>query len=260
MADADDPVAKENLRKILASPSYIRAQDDLAFLARPEQRGVRLLLELNKADTVLREENIHSTIVVFGSTHLGPDSPYYKEARELGRLVSSTFQAGGFRDFVISTGGGPGVMEAANRGAYDVGAKSVGFNIVLPEEQVPNPWITPELCFQFHYFGIRKMHLMLRARALVAFPGGFGTLDELFEALTLVQTRKMPRVPIVLVGRDYWEKLVNWKLLVEEKMISPEDFNLIAWAETGAEAWKEIVDFYGRAGAPPVPDRGWQGR
>ena len=260
MGDPDDAVAKENLRKILASPSYIRAQDDLAFLARPEQRGVRLLLELNKVDIVLREENIRSTIVVFGSTRLKPDSPYYREARELGRLVSSTCQAGGFCDFVISTGGGPGVMEAANRGAYDAGAKSVGFNIVLPEEQVPNPWITPSLCFQFHYFGIRKMHLMLRARALVAFPGGFGTLDELFEALTLVQTRKMPRVPIVLVGRDYWERLVNWRLLVDEKMISPKDLDLIAWAETGAEAWREIMDFHARAGAPPAAELGWQGR
>jgi hypothetical protein len=144
-------------------------------------------------------------------------------------------------------------MEAANRGAWDVGAKSVGFNIQLPHEQFPNPYITPSLCFQFHYFGTRKMHLLMRARALVAFPGGFGTLDELFETLTLVQTGKMKNLPIVLVGRAYWEKLLNWQFLVEEGMIAPDDLELVSFAEGGAEAWAAIVDFYSRHPALPGP-------
>ena len=255
MAEADDPAAKENLRRILASPSYFRAEEDLAFLARPELRPVRLQLELVKAETILREQKIASTIVVFGSTRLGSESRWYQEARELGRIVSSMCQVDGVCDFVITTGGGPGIMEAANRGAHDVGAKTVGFNITLPHEQEPNPYITPELCFQFHYFAIRKMHLMLRAKALVAFPGGFGTLDELFEALTLVQTRKTPRIPVVLVGREYWEKVVNWKFLAEQGTIDAADLDLFLWAETGAEAWRLIMDFYSRAGTTPLPPR-----
>jgi uncharacterized protein (TIGR00730 family) len=253
MAEADDPAAKENLTRILASPSYVRAEEDLAFLARPELRPVRLQLELVKTETILREQGISSTIVVFGSTRLGSETRWYREARELGRIVSSTCQVGGACDFVITTGGGPGIMEAANRGAHDVGAKSVGFNITLPHEQAPNPYITPELCFQFHYFAVRKMHLMLRAKALVAFPGGFGTLDELFEALTLVQTRKTPRIPVVLVGREYWETLVNWRFLAENGAIDAADLDLFLWADTGAEAWRLIIDFYGRAGTLPVP-------
>jgi uncharacterized protein (TIGR00730 family) len=296
MADPDDPVAKENLKKILASPSFIRAQDDLAFLARPELRGVRLLLELNKPDTVLREENVSSTIVVFGGTRImerraaegrlaeaekrlaaAPDDAgakravetarrllakavFYDEARELGRIVSTACQKDSPYDYVVTTGGGPGVMEAANRGAFDLGAKSVGFNISLPREQVPNPYITPALCFQFHYFGIRKMHFLLRARALVCFPGGFGTLDELFETLTLIQARKMRRVPVILVGRTYWETLINWKYLVDEGTIDPSDLDLISYAETAAEAWKQICEFHSRAGTPAAADRAWQGR
>jgi uncharacterized protein (TIGR00730 family) len=295
--DPEDPAigegssAGENLEKILSSPSYLKAQEDLAFLARPEQRGVRLQLELTKVETLLREEKVGSTIVVFGSTRIfekdvaearlraaeakaaaspadaaaqravetarriAGKSRFYDEARELSRIISSTCQSGGFFDFVVTTGGGPGIMEAANRGAYDVGAKSIGFNIMLPHEQVPNPYITPGLCFQFHYFGIRKMHFLVRAKALVAFPGGFGTLDELFEALTLIQTRKMDRIPIVLVGREHWEALIDWQLLVDEGLIAPDDLRLFAWAETGAEAWQKILEFYSHGGKPVVTPR-----
>jgi uncharacterized protein (TIGR00730 family) len=261
----------------------VRAEEDLVFLATPELRGVRLALELNKTDWAMRDEGIRSTIVVFGGTRIpekaeaerrleaargaaaaAPEdetkkravgiaervlakSGYYDEARELGRIVSTTCQLGGMCDFVIATGGGPGIMEAANRGAFDVGCKSVGLNIFLPHEQVPNPYITPGLCFQFHYFGIRKMHFLIRAKALVAFPGGYGTLDELFETLTLIQTRKMPRVPVILFGRGYWEKLVNWQLFVDEGTIDPEDVELFSYAETAAEAWETIVGYYGEA-------------
>ncbi len=295
--DPEDPrigegnAAKENLAKILSSPSYLKAQEDLAFLARPEQRGVRLQLELTKVETLLREEHVASIIVVFGGTRivekdvagarlraaeeqaaanpgdaaarraaatarrLAAKARFYDEARAFGRIVSSSSQSGGLFDFVVTTGGGPGVMEAANRGAWDVGAKSIGFNILLPHEQVPNPYITPNLCFQFHYFGIRKMHFMVRAKALVAFPGGFGTLDELFEALTLIQTRKMDRIPVVLVGREYWEALVNWQFLVDEGLIGPDDLRLFTFAETGAEAWQRILEFYRHNGNPNVTPR-----
>jgi uncharacterized protein (TIGR00730 family) len=248
-----DPAAKANLDAILTSPTYLRAQEDLAFLARRELRGVRLMLELEKADFQLDKEGIRTTVVVFGGARLKEGDRWYEEAREFGRMVSTTCQASGICDFVISTGGGPGAMEAANRGAWDAKAKTIGFNIQLPHEQWPNAYITPSLCFQFHYFGIRKMHLLMRARALVAFPGGFGTLDELFETLTLVQTGKMKRVPIVLVGRAYWEKLVNWQFLVDEGAIASEDLSLISFAETAAEAWALIVDFYFRHPAPPGP-------
>lgn len=248
-----DPAAKANLEAILASPTYVRAQEDLGFLARRELRGVRLMLELEKADLQMDAEGIRTTVVVFGGARLKEGDRWYAEAREFGRIVSTTCQANGLCDFVVTTGGGPGAMEAANRGAWDVGAKTVGFNIQLPHEQFPNPYITPSLCFNFHYFGIRKMHLLMRARALVAFPGGFGTLDELFETLTLVQTGKMKNLPIVLVGRAYWEKLVNWNFFVEEGMITPGDLDLISFAEGGAEAWAAIVDFYSRRPDLPGP-------
>ena len=246
-----DAAARANLDAILASPTYVKAQVDLAFLARRELRGVRLMLELEKADMQMDREGIRTTVVVFGGARLKEGDRWYAEAREFGRIASAAGQASGIGDFVITTGGGPGAMEAANRGAWDVRAKTVGFNIQLPHEQWPNAYITPSLCFKFHYFGIRKMHLLMRARALVAFPGGYGTLDELFETLTLVQTGKMKRVPIVLVGRAYWEKLINWQFLVDEGGIAPEDLGLISWAEGGAEAWSAIVDFYARHPVPP---------
>jgi uncharacterized protein (TIGR00730 family) len=245
-----DPAARANLEAILASPTYALAQQDLVFLARRELRGLRLMLELEKADMQMDHEGIWTTVVVFGGARLKEGDRWYEEAREFGRIVSAS-QASGLCDFVVTTGGGPGAMEAANRGAWDSGAKSVGFNIQLPHEQWPNAYITPSLCFRFHYFGIRKMHLLMRARALVAFPGGYGTLDELFETLTLVQTGKMKRVPIVLVGRAYWEKLINWQFLVDEGAIAPEDLGLISWAENAAEAWTAVVDFYARHPAPP---------
>jgi hypothetical protein len=246
-----DGEAEANLKEILDSPTYALAQEDLAFLAHRELRGVRLMLELEKADFQLDQEGVRTTVVVFGGARLKEGDRWYAEAREFGRIVSTICQANGMSDFVVTTGGGPGAMEAANRGAWDVGAKSVGLNIELPHEQFPNPYITPSLCFKFHYFGIRKMHLLMRARALVAFPGGFGTLDELFETLTLVQTGKMKRVPIVLVGRAYWETLVNWRFLIDEGAIEPEDLELISYAEGGAEAWTAIMDFYARHPAPP---------
>ena len=286
-----DAASKENLSRILASSTYLKVQEDLAFLSRPELRGVRLMLELEKTEMTLREENVRSTIVIFGSSRvvekdvaearvkgaeaavaarpgdptaaraletarrLAASARYYDEARELSRIISSTCQKGGFCDFVVTTGGGPGVMEAANRGAWDVGAKSVGLNILLPHEQTPNPYITPDLCFLFQYFGIRKMHFLVRAKALVAFPGGFGTLDELFEALTLIQTGKMDKIPVILVGREFWEKLVDWEFLLKEGLIGAEDLRLFQWAETGAEAWQKILEFYSRGGAPVVTPR-----
>ena len=168
-------------------------------------------------------------------------SRYYDVAREFGRKVSSKCQIDGECDYVVMTGGGPGIMEAANRGAFDVGAKSIGLNIILPDEQNPNPYITPELCFQFHYFAIRKMHFLMRAVALVAFPGGFGTMDELFEALTLVQTGKIQPLPIILFGEEYWRNIVNFEQLVTEGMISPEDLELFEFVETVEEAWQKIA-------------------
>ena len=258
------------------SQSYIPADKDTEFLQREELRPIRIGLELLKPELIQREQGIQSTIVVFGSARLQesaaakhalrmaeeeaartPNDPtcqqmvavarrqlalskYYDVAREFSRLVSSTCQIDGRCDYVIVTGGGPGIMEAANRGAADVKAKSIGLNITLPHEQRPNPYITPELCFQFRYFAMRKMHFLIRAKALVAFPGGFGTLDELFETLTLLQTGKTENVMVVLVGRDFWERLINWQLLVENGLIKQEDLRLFHYAETAQEAWDVI--------------------
>ena len=258
------------------SSSYIPADRDTEFLQREELRSLRIGLELLKPELIQREQGINSTIVVFGSARLQEPaaakqalhvaemeatrtpqdstcrhkiaiaqrqlvlSKYYDMAREFGRLVSSTCQIDGRCDYVIVTGGGPGIMEAANRGAADVNAKSIGLNITLPHEQHPNPYITPELCFQFRYFAIRKMHFLIRAKALVAFPGGFGTLDELFETLTLIQTGKTENVMVVLVGRDFWERLINWQWLVENGLIAQKDLQLFCYAETAQEAWDLI--------------------
>ncbi|MBA5866553.1 MAG: TIGR00730 family Rossman fold protein [Nitrospira sp. CR1.3] len=265
------------------SSSYIPADRDTEFLQREELRSVRIGLELLKPELIQQEQGIQSTIVVFGSARLQEPnaaartlqlaeeeaarfptdqarrqraeiarrrralSKYYDVAREFSRLVSSTCQVDGRCDYVIVTGGGPGIMEAANRGAADVGAKSIGLNITLPHEQYPNPYITPELCFQFHYFAIRKMHFLIRAKALVALPGGFGTLDELFETLTLLQTGKTRNVIVVLIGRDFWEHVINWPLLVENGLISQEDLRLFHYAESAQEAW----DLIGRRNGAP---------
>lgn len=262
--------------KRLVRSSALRADQDLEFLARDELRATRLQLEWLKAEITQEDEGIQSTIVVFGSARLleptvaqvrlteaesalrsDPQDPhkqlaltiatnqlslarYYDESREFGRLVSTTCQTEGRCEFVIVTGGGPGIMEAANRGAYDVQAKSVGLNISLPHEQDPNPYITPRLSFQFRYFALRKMHFLLRAKALVAFPGGFGTLDEMFETLTLLQTKKVSGVTVILVNRAFWEGLINWDLLITSGFISPEDMTLFHYAETAAEAWQLI--------------------
>jgi uncharacterized protein (TIGR00730 family) len=230
------------------SPAYRLPVLDPDFLLGDSMRGVRLQLEYEKAEEILRSWTVRSTIVVFGSARVRPQGEggdRYEEARKFGRIASERGGAlnidGGTRDNVIATGGGPGIMEAANRGAMEAGAPSIGFNIGLPKEQEPNAWTTPELTFQFHYFAVRKLHFAMRANALVIFPGGFGTLDELFELLTLMQTRKMHRIPVVLVGRDYWSTLVNFKHLVDEGMIAPEDLELFSYADGAESAWSELL-------------------
>jgi uncharacterized protein (TIGR00730 family) len=271
---ADDSAA--NLAKILASPSYRVAYKDVDFLGRPEMRAARLELELLKPELYFQEHSIRSTIVTFGSTRiversealrqleeakrqlaaapkdarlqraltvverLVERSPFYDIAREFARLVSLAGQYDPPCDYVIVTGGGPGIMEAANRGAHDVAAKSVGLNIRLPHEQQPNPYITPDLCFQFHYFAMRKLHFLLRAKALLAFPGGFGTLDELFDALALRQTGRMQAIPIILVGRAYWQRVIDFQFLADEGMVADADLELFDFAETAEEAWQLV--------------------
>ncbi len=244
-----------------------------------ELRPVRLQLELLKPELVQQSAVIESTVVVFGSARILPpeqarkarqvasrkaelnpkdeslvralakakqaekNSVYYTEALQFSHKLASNVKKNGSKQCVIITGGGPGVMEAANRGAAEAGAKTIGLNIVLPMEQAPNPYITPELCFQFHYFAIRKMHFLMRARALIAFPGGFGTLDELFEALTLIQTKKIAPIPVLLFGRSYWERILNFPALVEEGMISAADLELFNFVETAEQACRIIADF-----------------
>jgi uncharacterized protein (TIGR00730 family) len=279
----------ERLRQIRSSGSYRIAHTDAEFMGRVELRPVRLQLELLKPELIMQEQNVHSTIVVFGGTRIleqqqceqklaraerelakNPEdpilqrdvriaknvlkkAPYYDEARKLGQIVTSVCQSDDQIDYVIVTGGGPGIMEAANRGAHDVDGKSIGLNITLPFEQEPNSYISPELCFEFTYFAVRKMHFLMRAKAMVAFPGGYGTLDELFETLTLIQTRRMAPIPVVLFGRDYWSKLINWDLLVDEGTISPEDIELISYAETAEDCWRQINNFYIRQPGEKLP-------
>jgi uncharacterized protein (TIGR00730 family) len=252
------------------SHSYLQPVEDTTFLLRDEMRDIRFALEYAKAELLLRDWGIRSTLIVFGSARTpSPEqaaeaaataatdedrkraaqwlrqSAYYQAARDLGRIVSE--RGGAFapqhrwRDNVIATGGGGGIMEAANRGAQEAGAPSIGFNITLPAEQQPNAYTTPELTFRFHYFAMRKMHLAMRANALVVFPGGFGTMDELFEILTLVQTQKAPPVPIVLFGESYWRRLINLDALVEEDMIHHEDLALFEFADTAEAAWTTLL-------------------
>jgi len=230
----------------MASASYRLPALDQDFLLGDSMRGIRFLLEYAKAEEVLRQHRIRSTIVVFGSarsaeTAGGQRQRWYGEARRLGRIVSERGGAldnhDGYRDNVIATGGGPGIMAAANRGAMEAGAPSIGFNITLPHEQQPNPWTTPELTFRFHYFAMRKMHLAMRANALIVFPGGFGTFDELFEILTLRQTGKAPAIPIVLFDADYWHRAIGFEALVEEGMIARSDLDLFRFANDADEAW-----------------------
>ncbi len=235
------------------SPTYRLAFDDPDFLVRDEMRGVRLQLELMKPELELQAQSVNSTIVVFGSARaadpaVNPDGPlakYYAEARLFASMVSAASQSDQKRDYVVVTGGGPGIMEAANRGADDAGAKSIGLNITLPHEQHPNPYVTPELSFQFHYFAVRKMHFLMRARAMVAFPGGFGTMDELFEALTLIQTGKIAPIPIVLFGQEFWRDIINFEGMAKAGVISEQDLDLVTYVETAEAAWNAIRDHYG---------------
>jgi uncharacterized protein (TIGR00730 family) len=277
---------KAQLQAILSNPSYRLAHEDQDLLADEDSRPIRLQLELLKPERYLRRHKIQSTVVVFGSARipspaqarallaaaeaqadLSPkddhhpksladarqkvrQSRYYEVARRFAEMVSIRFQQEGRRDFVVVTGGGPGIMEAANRGAFDAGARSIGLNITLDGEQTPNPFITPGLCFQFRYFGLRKMHFLMRARALVVFPGGFGTMDELFEVLTLVQTGKVRRVPIVLVGRDFWRQAINFNFLIEEGFICAADVALFTVVDQAEEIIEALQTFYG--GTPPA--------
>ena len=237
------------------APAYRLAFDDPEFLCRDELRPVRLQLELLKPEMVLEERGIESTIVLFGGARipepakkdtartetLAALSKYYDEAREFARLMTLRSMASYGRRDVVCTGGGPGVMEAGNRGAADAGGSSIGLNIVLPHEQAPNGYVTPELCFNFHYFAIRKMHFLMRAKAVAVFPGGFGTLDEMFESLTLIQTGRMEQVPFLLFGRAFWEEIVNWEALARAGTISDDDLKLFRFVETAAEAI-EVID------------------
>lgn len=233
-----------------ASPSYRLPALDADFILGDSTRGVRFLLEYQKAEDTLRAAGIVSTIVVFGSARIKQDGePWqarlYEEARRFAALASREGGAldgdGTRRHNVIATGGGPGIMEAANRGATEAGAPSIGFNITLPHEQEPNAWSSPELTFRFHYFAMRKMHLAMRAAALVVFPGGYGTLDELFEILTLRQTHKMPPMAILLFDKAFWTKLIDFHLLVERGFIMPQDRDLMQFADSAEEAWSRIA-------------------
>ena len=236
----------------LASPSFRLAALDRDFLLDDSMRGVRFHLEYQKAEQALRAWGVNSTIVVFGSARItengkGEHARWYAMAREFAQIASRRGGAmdpdhNGRRENVIATGGGGGVMEAANRGAFEVGAPSIGFNIRLPFEQEPNPYSTPDLTFQFHYFGMRKMHFAMRAAALVIFPGGFGTFDELFELLTLVQTTKSPKLPIVLFDKDYWSQVFNLQHIADHGLISPEDLDLVQYAATPQDAWSKLVE------------------
>ena len=283
---AEDPAAPAAVQAILQSPSYREADRDVDFLARDETRGVRLLLDYAKAERLLQDHGVAHTIVVFGGTRIPEprvaqqaveaaraalqadpadaalqrrfttaqrvlaNSRYYDEARALGRLIGAASKRARGGSVVVMTGGGPGIMEAANRGAHDETARSVGLNIVLPHEQFPNPYVTPELCFLFRYFAIRKLHFVKRARALVVFPGGYGTLDELFEVLSLAQTRKIGPLPVILVGEAYWRRVFNPDVLVEEGVIDPEDRDLFWFAETADEVWQDILGWYEAIGQP----------
>ncbi|PJE27809.1 hypothetical protein SAMN06297129_0226 [Pseudooceanicola antarcticus] len=239
------------------SPSYRLAYADEEFLLRDEMRSVRLQLELMKVELALDEAGINSTVVLFGGARIrapgvAPEghpmaklSRYYSEAERFAALVTEKSKASGGRDWVVCTGGGPGVMEAGNKGAAEAGGHSVGLSIVLPHEQVPNEYVTPELCFNFHYFAVRKMHFLMRARAICVFPGGFGTLDETFEALTLIQTGRMERQPFLFFGRAFWEGVINFEALVEAGTISPEDMDLFKFVETAEEAMEAIDSWEG---------------
>lgn len=284
----DDAGAPARVRALLAAPTYRQADRDPDFLQHDDTRGVRLEIDYLKPELGLRARGVEHTIVVFGSTRIRepaaaarlvatlreqlqatPDdaglgrrlaiaerllakSHYYNVARDLGQLVASCRRSADDCRVLLMTGGGPGIMEAANRGAFDAGAPSIGLNIALPHEQYPNPYLSPDLCFRFHYFAMRKLHFLLRARALVAFPGGYGTFDEVFETLTLVQSRTIEPVPVVLVGREYWRRAFDIDFLVAEGVVDPEDRELFWYAETAEEIWSSIRAWHERHGTPLV--------
>lgn len=282
----DDAAAPATLRTILASPSYREAEEDIDFLHGDTARGVRLQLDFLKTESLLEAHDVAHTIVIFGSTRIcepqaarreiehctaalaaDPDnaalqrrlaiarriadkSRFYEIAREFGRIVGAASPKALGGQIMVMTGGGPGIMEAANRGAFDVGGKSIGLNISLPKPQYPNPYVTPELCFRFHYFSMRKLHFLMRARALVAFPGGYGTMDEIFEVLSLAQTRTIKPVPVILVGEAYWRRVFDPEFLVDEGVIDPEDRDLFWFAESAEAIWRDIVHWYEASGEP----------
>ena len=287
----DDARAPEAVRRIMRSASYREADRDVDFLQADATRGIRLQLDFLKTERLLEEQLVAHTIVVFGSTRIcepraarravklcadalaaspndavlrrrldvarsiADKSPYYEMARKFGQIVGAAGDKAIGGRIMIMTGGGPGIMEAANRGAHDVGSRSIGLNIRLPKEQYPNPYVTPELCFSFHYFAMRKLHFLLRARALVAFPGGYGTMDELFEVLSLAQTRKIAPVPVILVGESYWRRAFDPEFLVDEGVIDPEDRDLFWFADSAEEAWRDILRWYEASGRPLLPPR-----
>lgn len=282
--DNHDPQATARIEAILNNPGYRQADQDVDFLNQDETRGVRLQIDYQKAETLLQKAGVRHSIVVFGSARLLPkklaqkklnafeaelkddpdndqlkhqvlvakreynNSKYYDEAREFGQLVGQSGKGPGDCRLTLFTGGGPGLMEAANRGAFDVGAKSVGLNISLPFEQLPNSYITPDLCFRFHYFAMRKLHFVKRAKALVAFPGGFGTLDELFGLLTLIQTGKNAPVPVVLIGSEHWSNVVNFDYLTEHGFISKAERDLFTLTDNAKDAWNHILRWYDEKG------------
>ena len=246
------------------SQAYKLAFDDMEFLCRPETRPVRLQLELMKPELLMEEANIVSTTVLFGGAriaepgtepwaaknetqrkNLKDSSRYYEEARRYAQLASKASAKTGYSEYVVCTGGGPGVMEAGSRGACDVGAPNIGLNIVLPHEQAPNLYVTPDLSFNFHYFAVRKMHFLMRASSVAVFPGGFGTLDEFFETLTLIQTKRMERIPVLLFGKAFWERAIDIQALAEEGTISPDDPDLFTIVDTAEEGWSVVEAHYG---------------
>ncbi|TAN25194.1 MAG: TIGR00730 family Rossman fold protein [Castellaniella sp.] len=279
----------ERLRAILESPTYRLAYEDADLLGQDELRPLRLQLELLKPERTLHAQGIRSTVVVFGSARVSDadtaaarfgaleqralaapgdaglqqelararrrveQARHYEQARRFASLISTRFQQQGRADFVVVTGGGSGIMAAANRGAFEAGARSIGLNITLPHEQVPNPYMSPELAFRFHYFALRKMHFLLHAKGLVTFPGGYGTLDELFEVLTLIQTGKMQRIPVVLVGRAFWQRAVDFDLLLDEGYISPSDLDLFTCVDEAEEIVSALERFHGGVEAGDAP-------
>ena len=282
----EDPKSLELIKKIMQSPTYAIAEQDMNFLNSYEARGIRLELDYLKPELKMKEYGVVHTIVIFGSARIveketamkrlssiqemlqkKPNdrdllhelyvaermvgkSIYYDDARKFGQLVGQSGENAEDSRVTVMTGGGPGIMEAANRGAYDVGAKSIGLNIKLPHEQYPNPYITPDLCFLFHYFAIRKLHFLNRAKALIVYPGGFGTFDELFETLTLIQTRKSQTIPVVLVGESYWKKAIDFEFLRDEGVIAPQDIDIITFVDNAEDAWKYILSWHKKRGNP----------